>query len=163
MVSAFYNQSLDYGNTLFILYLHISSCVIFQTTSYANIDANEILYADFPSVQIQATSDYQHIVDGKCVAKMIKGKSYYLIKQVNEWWEITDGQHSSSFFVKCEYGQMKDPATELRMKPKQSLRKTTIDIHSKRDSCKHESRQSRSSYKEEKVSFLQLKSLYHLI
>lgn len=43
---------------------------------------------------------------------MKKGRVYYLIKQVGEWWEITDIP-GPSFFVKSEYAVMKTPKYDV--------------------------------------------------
>ncbi|CAC5425271.1 unnamed protein product [Mytilus coruscus] len=75
-------------------------------TIYEKIDLNEVWYADFPHVKIEALSNYTHVVDNQQVAFMKKGHVYYLIKQVGEWWEITDIP-GPSFFVKSEYGKQR--------------------------------------------------------
>ncbi|XP_052072224.1 uncharacterized protein LOC127710435 [Mytilus californianus] len=90
-------------------------------TTYEKIDLNEVRYADFPHVKIEALSNYTHVVDNQQVAFMKKGQVYYLIKQVGEWWEITDIP-GPSFFVKSEYGVMNTPKYGVPTVQKQRTR-----------------------------------------
>ncbi|CAG2194828.1 unnamed protein product [Mytilus edulis] len=71
-------------------------------TFYEKVDETEILYAEFPQVKIKALANYTHTVDEQQVAMMKTDQIYSLIKQVGDWWEITDNP-GPSFFVKSKY------------------------------------------------------------
>lgn len=52
---------------------------------------------------------------------MKKDQIYFLIKQVGDWWEITDNP-GPSFFVKSEYAVIITPGHVLSSVRKQSIR-----------------------------------------
>ncbi|VDI37809.1 Hypothetical predicted protein [Mytilus galloprovincialis] len=90
-------------------------------TFYEKVDEKEILYAEFPLVKIKALVNYTHTVDEEQVAMMKKDQIYSLIKQVGDWWEITDNP-GPSFFVKSEYAVIITPGHVLSSVRKQSIR-----------------------------------------
>ncbi|XP_063397473.1 uncharacterized protein LOC134681757 [Mytilus trossulus] len=90
-------------------------------TFYEKVDEKEILYAEFPLVKIKALANYTHTVDKQQVAMMKRDLIYSLIKQVGDWWEITDNP-GPSFFVKSEYAMIITPGHVLSPVRKQSIR-----------------------------------------
>lgn len=46
--------------------------------------------------------DYEHYADNDEVAKLKKGDTYYILKEIGNWLEISDGK-GGSFFILSEY------------------------------------------------------------
>ncbi|XP_063416901.1 uncharacterized protein LOC134699221 [Mytilus trossulus] len=90
-------------------------------TFYEKVDEKEILYAEFPLVKIKALANYTHTVDEQQVVMMKKDQIYFLIKQVGDWWEITDNP-GPSFFVKSKCAVIITPDHVLSPVRKQSIR-----------------------------------------
>ncbi|XP_052073081.1 uncharacterized protein LOC127711169 [Mytilus californianus] len=101
-------------------------------TFYEKVDETEILYAEFPFVKIKAITNYTHTVDKQQVAMMKKDQIYSLIKQVGDWWEITDNP-GPSFFVKSEYAVITTPGNVLspvrKLSTRHALSSTAVQKH----------------------------------
>ncbi|CAC5425269.1 unnamed protein product [Mytilus coruscus] len=101
-------------------------------TFYEKVDEKEILYADFPHVKIKALTNYTHAVDEQQVAMMKKDQIYSLIKQVGDWWEITDNP-GPSFFVKSDFAVITTPGHVLspvrKLSTRHALTSTAVQKH----------------------------------
>lgn len=94
----------------------------FQEPVYDHDDGHQTLYADFPSVKVKAKNNYVIMIDDKIVAAMKEGEIYYLIKQVDDWWEITT-LPGASFFIKSECAEMVGPNQRLMTRNPKTIRR----------------------------------------
>lgn len=62
------------------------------------------------------------MIDEKIAASMTEGEIYYLIKQVDDWWEITT-LPGASFFIKSECAEIVGPNPRLMTRDPKSIRR----------------------------------------
>ncbi|XP_063395844.1 uncharacterized protein LOC134680647 [Mytilus trossulus] len=94
----------------------------FKERVYDHDDGHHTLYADFPSVKVKAKNNYVIMIDEKIAASMTEGEIYYLIKQVDDWWEITT-LPGASFFIKSECAEIVGPNPRLMTRDPKSIRR----------------------------------------
>ncbi|XP_052074057.1 uncharacterized protein LOC127711941 [Mytilus californianus] len=94
----------------------------FQEPVYDHDGGHHILYADFPSVKVKAKNNYVIMIDDKIVASMKEGEIYYLIKQVDDWWEVTT-LPGASFFIKSECAEIVGPNKRLMTRNPKTIRR----------------------------------------